>query len=155
MEEIIKEICKFIISNLNDDFSMEQIEKEFCYNKYYLIRLFKAYTGYTIREFANTVKVLKSTDPLLFTDDTILKIALNNGFNSQEYYSEKFQDVIGVSPMKFRKEYQEIDMISDKKELELKKEYLLYLDYCKKQLLNIAYQSEKIDKFEKVKRLKK
>lgn len=155
MEDIVKEICKFIISNLNDDFNNDQLEKEFFYNKYYLIRLFKTYTGYTIREFANTVKVLKSTDPLLFTDDTILKIALNNGFNSQEYYSEKFQDVIGISPMKFRKEYQEIDMISDKKELELKKAYLLHLEICKNQLLNVVNLTDKIEKYEKVKKLKK
>ena len=154
MENIIKEICKFIISNLNDDFSMEQLEKEFYYNKFYLIRLFKAYTGYTIREFANTVKVLKSINPLLFTDDTILKIALNNGFNSQEYYSEKFQDVIGISPMKFRKEYREIDMLNDKKELELKKAYLLHLENCKNQLLGVVNLTDKIENYEKVKKLK-
>lgn len=155
MEDIIKEICKFVIDNLNDDFTMKQIEKEFYYSKYHLIHLFKAYTGYSIREFANTVKVLKSTDPLLYTNDTILKIALNNGFNSQEYYSEKFQGIIGISPMQFRKEYQEIDLINDIEELKLKKEYLLYLEKYKLDLLSIANNSEKIDKFDKVKKLKK
>ncbi len=153
MVDIVKEICKFIINNLNDEITMQQLEKEFYYNRYYLIRLFKLCTGYTIKEFSNTVKVLKSVDPLIFTDDTILKIALNNGFNSQEYYSEKFQEIIGVSPMKFRKEYQEIDLISDKEELEHRKEYLTLLNNCKNQLLNIENTLNETDKIEKVKKL--
>ena len=153
MEDVVKEICKFLIDNLNDDFTMEQLEKEFYYSKYHIIRLFKEYTGYTIREFVNTIKVLKTTDPLIFTNDTILKIALTNGFNSQEYYSEKFQDVIGIPPIKFRKEYQEIDLISDKEKLELRKEYLIYLNSLKLQLLGLSDNLEKTKKIEKIKKL--
>ena len=153
MEDVVKEICKFLIDNLNDDFTMEQLEKEFYYSKYHIIRLFKEYTGYTIREFVNTIKILKTTDPLIFTNDTILKIALTNGFNSQEYYSEKFQDVIGIPPIKFRKEYQEIDLISDKEKLELRKEYLIYLNSLKLQLLGLSDNLEKTKKIEKIKKL--
>ena len=152
VENIVRELCKFIIDNLYDDITMEKLEKEFYYSKFYLIRIFKTYTGYTIREFANTVKVLKTINPLVFTNDTILKIALNNGFNSQEYYSEKFQDVIGVSPMKFRKEYCEIDSLNDINELELRKQYLTYLNQYQYQLLNIANTLEKVDKVKRLTR---
>ena len=94
------------------------------------------YTGYTIKEFINNVKVLKTIDPLLYTDDTILKIALTNGFNSLEYYSEKFKDVIGTSPLKFRKEYS-IENIDDINELKVKKDYLIKLKIWENELINM------------------
>lgn len=152
MENVVRELCRYIIDNLYDDITLEKLEKNFYYNKCYLVRIFKAYTGCTIKEFVNTVKVLKTTDPLLFTNDTILKIALNNGFNSQEYYSEKFQEIIGISPLKFRKSFQIIDSL-DIKELNLKKQYLLYLKQYQLQLLQMTTTLEKVDKVDKVKKL--
>ena len=151
MEDIIKEICRFIIDNIYDDISLERLEKEFYYNKYYIIRMFKEYTGYTIKEFSNTIKVLKTIDPLLYTDDSILKIALNNGFNSQEYYSEKFQDTIGMAPLKFRRWAHEIDHISDSKELKLRKEYLAHLKLQQQALIisNTMQMPNKIRRLEK------
>ena len=40
---------------------------------------------------------------LLTTNYSILKIALNNGFNSLEYYSEIFKKVTGFNPITFKK----------------------------------------------------
>lgn len=150
MESIIQEICKYILNNLYDDITITQLENEFNYNKHYIIRMFKYYTGYTIKEFTNTVKVLKTIDPLLFTNDTILKIALNHGFNSQEYYSEMFNTIIGISPLKFRKEYSRIDEIKDINELKNKKQYILFLNQYKNRLLSNSSKVEKKDKSEKV-----
>lgn len=150
MDNIVKELCEYILSNLYEDITMEKLERVFNYNKYYLIRLFKLYTGYTIKEFINTVKILKTVNPLLFTNDSILKIALNNGFNSQEYYSEKFQDVLGMAPLKFRKKFRDINEIKDINELKLRKEYLIYLEEFHNQLMNIHKSHEMPKKLRKV-----
>lgn len=152
MTEVVKGLCNYIIKNINNEITMDMIEKEFYYNKFYLIRIFKSYTGYTIKEFINTVKILKTINPLVYTDDTILKIALNNGFNSQEYYSEKFRDVIGISPLNFRKEFQNIDKLNDVNALKSRKQYLLYLKQYEQILLN-NYDS--LQEQNKVKKLSK
>lgn len=102
-ENVIREICEYLIYNINEDISIDELADMFHYNKFYLIREFKKYTGFTIGEFISYLRVYNSIDPLVFTDDTILKIALNNGFNSLEYYSEKFKAVIGTAPLRFRK----------------------------------------------------
>lgn len=138
MDKIVMEMCKYLLNNLDHEITMEELEDVFFYNKFYLIRIFKAYTGYTIKGFINNVKVLKTIDPLLFTNDTILKIALNNGFNSQEYYSEKFRNIIGISPIQFRKEYRNIDESSNLEELKGKKKYLLSLKHQRDILLSMS-----------------
>lgn len=101
----IQVICEYIIDNINENINVQQISKLFHYNKSYLMRKFKDYTGFTINEFINECRVYNSTDPLIYTDDKILKIALTNGFNSLEYYSEKFKEILGTSPFKFRQIY--------------------------------------------------
>lgn len=151
MENVVRNICIHILDNIDDDITMNELEKIFCYNKFYLIRMFKLYTGYTIKEFINSVKVLKTINPLIFTNDTILKIALNNGFNSQEYYSEKFKDMIGISPLKFRKEFSDVSKISDVDELKAKKCYLIYLKQYEQWLLNISKScTGKVKKLKKI-----
>lgn len=110
----IKEICEYIISNINESISIEQIASAFHYDKAYIMRKFKDYTGFTINEFVNECRVYNSTSPLIYTDDSILKIALSNGFNSLEYYSEKFKDIIGSSPLKFRQIYSKLLLIASK-----------------------------------------
>ncbi len=102
-ENVISELCLYLINNINEDVSVSELARMLHYNKFYLIREFKKYTGFTISEFINYVRVYNSIDPLVFSDDTILKIALSNGFHSSEYYSEKFKDVIGTAPLRFRK----------------------------------------------------
>lgn len=135
----IKEICEYIISNINESISIEQIASAFHYDKAYIMRKFKDYTGFTINEFVNECRVYNSTSPLIYTDDSILKIALSNGFNSLEYYSEKFKDIIGSSPLKFRQIYSKLLLIASKskdaEELRLIKsaltelqEYQIYLN---------------------------
>lgn len=52
----------------------KKLKKVFCYNRFYLIREFKLYTFYTIKEFINNIKVLKTINSLIFSDDSILKI---------------------------------------------------------------------------------
>jgi AraC-like DNA-binding protein len=48
------------------------------------------------------MRVLNSID-LYKYDNYILSIALKNGFNSIEYYSEMFKKIIGVNPLKYKK----------------------------------------------------
>ena len=143
MDNIFKDLCQYILDNTYNEITTEKIENEFNYSKYYLIRIFKTYTGYTIKEFINTVKILRTIDPLIFTNDTILKIALNGGFNSQEYYSEKFQEIIGISPIKFRKEYSNIYFSCDVNELKSRKDYLMKLNNFHDYLVNIPNTLEK------------
>ena len=112
----MQEICEYLVNNVNEDINVDQLAEEFHYNKFYLMRRFKDYTGFTINEFINECRVYNSTNPLIFTDNSVLKIALTNGFNSLEYYSEKFKDIIGTSPLKFRQIYSGLLAIAEQSE---------------------------------------
>lgn len=151
MDTVIRDLIIYLINNINEEITIKDIEDRYSYNRYYIIRAFKEYTGLTIMEFINKIKVYKTMNPLLYTDNTILYIALENGFNSQEYYSEKFKDVVGLSPIRFRKYFSNIEENHDINELKMKKAYLneLYNNY--NELLNMHKNIEEV----KVKKLKR
>ena len=138
----IQEICEYILNNINTDINVEQIADYFHYNKSYMMRKFKDYTGFTINEFINECRVYKSTNPLIYTNYSILKIALTNGFNSLEYYSEKFKDIIGTPPLRFRQIYTSLLEIANNsnssKELKIIKESLSQLEEYREYLYSIG-----------------
>ena len=88
MNENVKNIISYINENLYNNIKISDIENEFHYNKHYIMRLFKKETGLTITDYMNQVKILNSLSQLSKTNDLILKVALDNGFNSQEYYCD-------------------------------------------------------------------
>ncbi len=136
---VVTKVVDYIASNLEEDVSIDDIAGTFYFNRHYLMKLFKKETGLTITQYRNYQKIINSMDDLIYTDDKILKIALNHGFHSLEYYSEMFYKVVGMSPLQFRKygfslstpkeedsEMTRLDRIqSDLKELKKLREQLL------------------------------
>ena len=102
-EELIKDVLRYIEDNLYECLKVEELSEYFHYSRYYLLRVFKKYTGLTINDYINQRKIIKSIDKLINSDNRILNIALTTGFNSLEYYSETFLKVTHFSPLEFRK----------------------------------------------------
>ncbi len=100
---VVSNILDYIDSNLMEDITVQDIAGRFYFNRHYLMKMFKRTTGLTITQYVNSKKIINSMHALVNTDDRILKIALDNGYHSQEYYSEMFEKIVGLSPNAFRK----------------------------------------------------
>ena len=104
--ELISKVLFYLQNNINQQIKIKDLEKLFNYNQFYIMRLFKKEIDIKIIDYINTLKIYKSMDMLLNTNSSILKIALYNGFNSLEYYSETFKKIIGFNPKSFKKSIQ-------------------------------------------------
>ena len=129
MNENVKNIINYINENLYNNIKISDIENEFHYNKHYIMRLFKKETGLTITDYMNQVKILNSLSQLSKTNDLILKVALDNGFNSQEYYCEIFYKVMNQTPSNYRKISQNIKSTKINELKDIKEEILRIKDY--------------------------
>ena len=74
----------------------------FSYDKTYIMKKFKRELGITIIEYINNKRILNSLNGYK-SNTTILRIALLNGYNSIEYYSEIFRNLVGVSPRVYKR----------------------------------------------------
>lgn len=65
-------------------------------------RVFRSVTGQSVQRYIRTLRLDYSVNQLLFTDDTILNIALQAGYQSHEAFTRAFQQSLGVAPSTLR-----------------------------------------------------
>ena len=99
--ELVCNILDYLDENINTIISIDMISSIFCYDKTYVMKRFKKELGISIINYMNAIKIFNSLK-YYKNDDSILKISIESGFNSLEYYSEIFKKVIGVSPMTYK-----------------------------------------------------
>ena len=101
--DLIIKILDYLDNNLYKQININEISKTFNYNKDYIMRLFKKEINMTIIEYINSKRVYFSLNKIKNTNDSILKVSLEVGFSSQEYFCEIFNKTISSSPLKYRK----------------------------------------------------
>ena len=111
--ELVVKMLNYIDDNLYKRITMDEISSIFYFNKDYLMRIFKKELDITIMDYINKRRIYNSLDSLKNTDDLVIKIALNSGYSSLEYYSETFTKILGVSPLTYRKFTKVNSQISD------------------------------------------
>ena len=99
---LICDVLDYINRNINKEITIDELSNIFYFDKTYIMKRFKKEIGVSIHDYINRVRILNSLS-LYRYDNYILSIALNNGFNSIEYYSEMFKKIIGVNPYKYKK----------------------------------------------------
>lgn len=104
-KKLICRILDYIDSHLNDEIDIFNLSRYLCYDKFYLMKKFKSELGISIITYVNRMRIYNSLLDL-DSDELLLKVALNNGFNSLEYYSEIFSKVMGFSPSVMRRYFE-------------------------------------------------
>lgn len=74
----------------------------FNYDRSYMCRVFKQYTGKTMTEYLNDLKLQYTATQLKMTNRTILSICQDIGFFSISHLNKLFKKKYGVTPKEFR-----------------------------------------------------
>lgn len=98
----VKKAMDYSNVNYQSDISLTTLSEYLQVNKCYFCSLFKSETGKTFTQFLNELRVEKSKELLIKDDTSILDIALNVGFNSQNYYNIVFKKVTNQTPLEYR-----------------------------------------------------
>ncbi len=99
---LICDVINYINNNINKEITITELSNLFYFDKTYIMKRFKKELGVSIHDYINKIRILNSLS-LYQYDNYILGIAIKNGFNSIEYYSETFRKIIGVNPYKYKK----------------------------------------------------
>ena len=95
---LICDILIYIDNNIGSKITIEDLEINFFYNRYYIMKLFKKEMGITLINYINSIKIYNSVIMIKETNNSLLNIAFKSGFYSIEYFSEMFKKIIGVNP---------------------------------------------------------
>ena len=105
-ERAVEKIRKEIIRNFNDSrFSLIEILNKSGYSEDYIRSIFKKITNKTPIEYLNEIRIDHAKDLIKAYKNSLplSEIALNCGYVDYIYFSRKFKEIIGESPINFRK----------------------------------------------------
>lgn len=101
-DTLIDLIKDFLLNNLNQNFTLDEIAEKFNYSKSYLHTKFKVKTGYPLIVFFNLKKIQKACEYLNYTDLSIKEISYKVGFEDPLYFSRIFKNFMGKSPRNYK-----------------------------------------------------
>ena len=101
--ESYEAVRKYIYNNYDKKLTARDIAHNVHMSKTTLYKTVKTFTGYSINEFLNLVRIEKSKELLVGTDIPIENIAKKLGFSSITYYTRLFKKAVGVPPSVYRK----------------------------------------------------
>ena len=102
-QEKIWEITQYLTQNYQEKITLENLSKQFYLSKFYLCRLFKRTTGFTVVEYVHTVRMKEACRMLSNTSWKISKISEMLGYESVTQFERIFYTYFQKSPTAYRK----------------------------------------------------
>ncbi|MEF2096439.1 helix-turn-helix domain-containing protein [Bacillus sp. CFBP9009] len=117
-DERIRDILTFIEKNYRKQMSFEEIAKRQYLSLYYLSRYFKQAVGVSFSQYVKQIRLKSAVHELLYTDHTIMKVSLNNGFPNVKAFNKAFKEMYNQTPAEYRglhkkEPFQEVNNISE------------------------------------------
>jgi len=109
--KLIKDCISYIEDNLFNEISLEIVAKEFNLSQYHFDRLFNIIVGITFKQYILGRKLTMASEVLINSNDSIIDVALDFGFQYPEVFSRAFKKQFGISPKVFRRERMEINKV--------------------------------------------
>lgn len=99
----LKQMLSFIQKNYAEEITLEKIAENSHISRSECCRYFKKFTGQTVFEYIVSYRINKSLEMLKNSKKTIAEISAEVGFSNQSYYTKRFKEFTGKTPMEYRK----------------------------------------------------
>ena len=93
----IVDILYYINEHITDELTIDHIADTFYVSKYYMMRLFKQETGYTIGTYISQKRLLLAKE-LLLSGEPVTKACFDCGFKDYSTFSRAYKRLFGESP---------------------------------------------------------
>lgn len=101
-KEVVKKVVDYIEKNLEKEINLDHISKNIGYSKFYLNRIFSEYTGITMYKYLQNRRLTVAAEKLVKTDQPIIQIAYEAGYDSQQSFSLAFKRIYLYPPNVYR-----------------------------------------------------
>lgn len=105
--DTLKRILQYIRSHYDSRLPVEEIADVAGMNAQYFCRYFKKNTGRTVTEYINDIRINHAAKKLLESEDKIIDIAGQCGYDNVGYFIKRFRQCKGITPSDYRKENRE------------------------------------------------
>ena len=103
----IRDCMEYIELHPEEELSIQSLASRFGYTDYYLSHKFRKEVGESLNSYINYVRIERAKLLLETTNQSISDIALSLRYCSSNYFSDTFRKIVGISPIRYRKEKQQ------------------------------------------------
>ncbi|GAB2670426.1 AraC family transcriptional regulator [Paenibacillus thermoaerophilus] len=96
------EVVRHINSSYAEPLSLSRLAERFYLSPWYLSRMFREATGFTLSEYTNLTRVREAQRLLRETPLGITEIAAAVGFDNFSHFGKTFKRIAGMSPRQYR-----------------------------------------------------
>jgi len=100
--DFVKMVCRFIEQHLDEPVTLARLGKEFRLSPFHLQRRFKAVSGITPREYADSCR-LRMLKRNLQAGDSVTRAMYDAGYGSSSRLYERTASQLGMTPDKYRR----------------------------------------------------
>ena len=93
----------YVEQHLDHDISVNQVAHAAGISQWHFQRIFKALTNETLKTYIRARRFANSLGKLMATNERILDVALQAGFESQESFTRAFKQAFNMTPNEYRK----------------------------------------------------
>ncbi|MDD6492606.1 MAG: AraC family transcriptional regulator [Firmicutes bacterium] len=101
--ENLKKVLLYINENYSSPIRLDDLALLINLNAQYFCRYFKENIGKTVTEYINEIRIEKAAEALAETNDKIINIAQDTGFDNIGYFIRRFKKEKGLTPTEYRK----------------------------------------------------
>lgn len=99
-------IIEYIDQHYQDTLSLQEISARFHMTPQYFSKYFRQQVGSTYYKYLNGVRMEHAVEAMLTTDESLIRIALDNGFPNAEAFHRCFKAAFEMTPQNYRRRYQ-------------------------------------------------
>ncbi len=99
----LERAIEYIENHLNENIGLSDVSRETGYSYYHMTRLFSSVLGESVGRYINRRRLYNAAEKLIHSDQRVIDIALDCGFESSEAFSRAFKLAFGSSPTAYRK----------------------------------------------------
>ncbi len=104
----VAKTVKTISESYHSDITLNSLAESFSVSPEHLSRTFKKETGFGFNEYLTLVRLQKAEQFLASPEKrSVSEIAYACGFNDSNYFSQRFKEMHGISPLKYRQQTKE------------------------------------------------
>jgi AraC family transcriptional regulator len=98
----LKRVLDFIDARLAKEISLDDLAAEACLSPFHFSRLFRDATGVSPHRFVTDLRVQAAQKLLALDHSSLVEIALDTGFGSQDNFTRVFRKTTGLTPGQYR-----------------------------------------------------
>lgn len=105
-DERMNEIMSYIMSRYSEPITLQELADRLYLSHAYLSKYIKKNFGMSFLKLLNNIRLEHAVSELIYTDKTVLKVAMDNGFSNLASFNQVFKESYQITPAEYRLQMQ-------------------------------------------------